>query len=136
MPDSLLGEVFQGKELTVQIPNGRSSRTVKVTIPAGIPHGMRVSVPKSGTQHNLSMPPGDLYVTVLNLPHQRFVRDGYHLITTASVSVFDVLLGKETEVINIENKPLTVSIPPGFDANKKLRLAGQGMPDPYTSVTG
>jgi molecular chaperone DnaJ len=50
--------------------------------------------------------------------------------------VFDVLLGGEVSVTSIEGKPLTVSIPSSFDSSKKLRLAGQGMPDPFNGTRG
>ena len=58
------------------------------------------------------------------------------LITTVPVTAFEVLLGKEIEVMGIEGRSFNVNIPSGFDSTRKLRLAGQGMPDPYTSVRG
>jgi curved DNA-binding protein len=125
-----LEEVFHGKELNINLPNGRMTRTVQVKIPPGIGHGMRVGVSQCGTQTNMAQPPGDLYVTVFALPHERFVREGSNIITVVPVSAFDVLLGKTIEVINIEGKTLTVAVVAGFDSSRRLRLAGQGMPDP------
>jgi curved DNA-binding protein len=52
------------------------------------------------------------------------------------VTVFDVLLNKEIEIIGIDGKNFKVNIPSNFDSSRKLRLAGQGMPDPYNGVRG
>lgn len=131
-------EIYTGKTLNVQMPSRQGdSRVVQVTIPAGIRHGMRITVPKGGNQHNTSVPPGDLYMTVNGLPHTRFTRDnGNGLITTLSVTAFDVLLGNTIEVVDIEGKSIEVNIPAKFDSSQKVRIAGQGMPDPFTKTRG
>jgi|ERR1035437_1946976 curved DNA-binding protein len=126
-----LEEAFAGKELSINVPGvNHSSRTVKANIPQGAMHGMRFSVPKGGTQTIPTSPPGDLYINIRILPHERFVRENNDLITMIPVTIFDILLGKDVSVMNIEGRSLNVSIPPGFDSSRKLRLAGQGMSDP------
>lgn len=131
-----LEEAFHGKEFTVSIQSGRATKNVKVVMPPGMITGMRITVPQGGTQTNMSVPPGCLHVIARIAPHDRFVRDGHHLVTMVPVSFFDVMLGKEIEVTSIDSKPLNVTIPVGFDPLKRLRLAGQGMPDPFTNVRG
>lgn len=133
-----LEEAFHGKELNIQIPNGHEPvRNVKVTIPPGMRTGMRISMAKSGSQTIPTMPPGDLYVAINVLPHSRFLRDNANnLITIVPTNAFDVLLCKAVMVDNIEGKTLSVDIPPGHDSSKKLKLTGQGMPDPYTKIRG
>lgn len=118
------------------MPAGRTARNVKVTMPPGIINGMRITVPKSGAQNNPAMPPGDLHVIARIVPHERFVRDGHHLLTSVKATFFDVMLGKDVDVTSIDGKPLMVTIPPGVNPTNKLRLAGQGMPDPYSGARG
>lgn len=127
-------DAFVGKELNITVPNGRTSKNVKANIPPGAFTGVRICVPKGGLQNIQTSPPGDLYLNVRVLPHDKFVRENNDLITMIPVTVFDVLLGKDIEVINIEGRSLNVSIPAGFDSSRKLRLAGQGMPDPIYSA--
>lgn len=123
-----LEECFYGKELNITVPRGNDKRIIKADMPQGIMHGNRLTVPQGGNQPNANIPPGDLHITVVELPHNRFTRDGINLITTVPVTVFDVMLGKSIEVVNIENRTLKINIPVGFDSSRKLRLSGQGMP--------
>jgi DnaJ-class molecular chaperone len=125
-----LEEAFVGKELNINVPaSEKGSRNVRAHLPAGAIDGMRVRVPKGGLQHNIASPPGDLYINIVVLPHEKFTRNNLDLIIMVPVTVFDILLGKDIEVINIEGKSLKINIPTNFDSARKLRLAGQGMPD-------
>ena len=123
-----LEECFYGKELNITIPTGTDKRIVKADMPRGIMHGNRLTVPQGGNQPNIKIAPGDLHITVNEIPHNRFTRDGVNLTTIVPVTVFDVMLGKSIEVVNIENRTLKINIPAGFDSSRKLRLSGQGMP--------
>ena len=130
-----LEDAFVGKELDINVPNGRGgNKNIKARIPPGSRTGMRVSVPRGGMQNNPGVPAGNLYINVKVLPHDRFSIENNDLVTMVPVSIFDILLGKEIEIINIEGKTLTVSIPVGFDSSRKLRLPKQGMPDPRFSA--
>lgn len=131
-----LEECFYGKDLTIQIPAGRSTRAINVTIPPGMQHGMRISIPRAGSQLNPTVPPGDLFVAVHIMPHNRFSREGNNLVMMHPVTAFDVLLGKEIVVVGIDGRSFTVTIPSGWDSARKLRLTGQGMPDVHTSNRG
>lgn len=132
-----LEEAFYGKEITLSVPvNGQSPRDIKVTIPPGMANGMKIRIPQGGHQTHPSMTPGDLYLLISIPPHQRFARQGGNLTTVVEVSVFDVLLGKDIEVVGIDGTKLRANMAPGFGAAHRLRLAGQGMSDPYTGVRG
>lgn len=124
-----LEDAFHGKELDVTVPVPNNPRTIKVRIPAGIDNGMQLKVAQAGDHSNKMLRPGDLYLIVRVLPHATLIRDGRNLRTVVPVSVFDVLLNKDVEVVDIEGKTMLVPIPPGFDTSRKLRLAGKGMQD-------
>jgi|SRR5882672_2104167 len=120
-----LEDAFHGKDFEVTV----NSRNLKVTIPAGIEDGTNLRVIGAGDHAIKAMRPGDLYVLVRILPHATLTRFGRNLMTVAPVSAFDVLLGKEIEVVGIDGKTMRIAIPGGFDTSRKLRLAGQGMVD-------
>ena len=130
-----LEEAFYGKEITLNIPPNKPTRTIKVTIRPGITHGMRIRLPQAGHQSHPSITPGDLYLIINVAHHERFSRQGNNLHVTVPVSVFDVLLCREIDVVGIDGQTLRLAIPPRFDA-RKLRLAGHGMPDPHYSARG
>lgn len=123
-----LEEAFHGKEINIAVNN----QSIKAQIPAGVAHGMRIQMRGGGNQPNPTLPPGDLYVEVRIRPHDTFYREQNNLITKVPVSVFDVLLKKTIEVINIEGKSLNVSL----SGSRMLRLSGQGMPNAFNGTRG
>lgn len=124
-----LEEAFHGKDLELTVPSQNNPRIIKVRVPPGIDDGMNLRIAQAGDHINKAMRPGDLYLLVRIVPHASLLRAGRNLTTIVPVTVFDVLLGKELEVVGIDGKSMRVAIPSGFDSSRKLRLAGQGMPD-------
>lgn len=122
-----LEEAFYGKEFDITVP--QNSRTIKMRIPPGVEDGTTMRMAGAGEYTLKAMRPGDLFLLVRLLPHTTWTRIGRNLLTTVPVSVFDVLLGKDIEVIGIDGKTMRIGIPEGFDTSRKLRLAGQGMPE-------
>jgi curved DNA-binding protein len=125
-----LEDAFHGKEFDLTVPSPSNPRTLKLRIPPGIDDGTSLRIAQAGDHTHRGLRPGDLYVLVRILPHPTLNRVGRNLITVMPVTAFDVLLGKEIEVVGIDGKTIRVAIPAGFDTSRKLRLSGQGMPDP------
>lgn len=121
-----LEDAFYGKELEINIPPDRS---IKVRVPPGVEEGTTLRVAQAGDQSNKMLRPGDLFLIIHVLPHTALTRIGRNLTTVAPVSVFDVMLGHEIEVVGIDGKTIRIAIPAGYDTSRKLRLAGQGMQD-------
>lgn len=130
-----LEEAFHGKEIILSIPPNKPTRTIKVSIRPGVAHGMRIRLPQAGHQSHPGLSPGDLYLVINVAHHERFSRQGNNLFVTIPVSVFDVLLCRELDVVGIDGQTLRLAIPPRYDS-RKLRLAGHGMPDPHHGARG
>lgn len=125
-----LEDIFHGKDVTVQVPEqqkGAGPRDLKVRIPPGIEDGMRLVIQQSVRQPGGRA--GDVHLLIRILPHARFTRQGLNLLTVLPVTAFDILLGNEIEVVDLDNHTIRVAIPSNFDSTRKLRLAGQGMAD-------
>jgi molecular chaperone DnaJ len=104
-------------------------RTIKVTIPAGIETGKRISIPGQGDGGANGGPPGDLYVYVRVLPHEYFERNGNDLYCVIPISVSQAALGAEIYVSTLENsRKVKVKIPAGTQNGKMLRLKAEGVP--------
>ena len=104
-------------------------RTIKVTIPAGIETGKRISIPGHGDGGINGGPPGDLYVYIRVHPHEYFERNGNDLYCVIPISVSQAALGAEIYVSTLEDsRKVKVKIPPGTQNGKMLRLKAEGVP--------
>ena len=104
-------------------------RTLKVTIPAGIETGKRISIPGQGDGGVNGGPPGDLYVYIRVLPHEYFERNGNDLYCVIPISVSQAALGTEIHVSTLEDsRKIKVKIPGGTQNGKLLRLKAEGVP--------
>ena len=102
-------------------------KTLEVTIPAGVASGHRIRVAGQGGEGRNGGPRGDVFLVVTVRPDPRFERDGDLLRTTIDVDVYDAVLGGEAIVPTMSGK-LALTIPPGTQGGRQLRLRGKGMP--------
>lgn len=106
----------------------RYEESLSVQIPIGAEDGLVLRVPGKGyAASRAGVPPGDLHVIVRTAPDPRFVRDGADLWHDAHIEVDDAVLGAELSVPTIDGAVIT-KIPPGTQADAKLRLRGKGLP--------
>jgi curved DNA-binding protein len=128
-----LDEAYRGVEKTVTIPRDSESRTLSVTVPAGVKTGSRLRMKgegeSSGTGH------GDLYLVVEVLPHATFQREGSDLVTEVSATLPQAMLGAELSVPTMEGSVM-MRIPAGTQGGTTFRLRGKGMPDLRGKETG
>jgi DnaJ-class molecular chaperone len=108
---------------------GRVVQTKKfdVTIPKGVRDGQRIRLAGQGSHGAGGGASGDLYLVVHLLPDATFERKGDDVYVDLPVSIYDLILGGEARVPTLTGD-VTVTIPPGTQNNKLLRLAGRGMP--------
>ena len=119
-----LAEAFGGAHRLIEM----DGRRLEVKIPAGVKTGSRVRVageaPVVGVKGG---PRGDLYLRIKVLPHPNFERRDDDLHCEVAVDLFAALLGGEVRVPTLAGS-VALRIPPGTQAGRTFRLAGQGMP--------
>lgn len=103
------------------------SRTIEVSIPAGVTTGQRIRVKGQGGASPSGGEPGDVYLVVTVRPDRRFERDGANLHTQVDVPLYDALLGGEVTVPTPTGR-VALTIPAGTQNGKVFRLRSQGMP--------
>jgi DnaJ-class molecular chaperone len=109
------------RQVAVGSPQGQS--TIEIDIPQGINDGDMV-------QYQGLAPGGqDLVIEFRIHPHPQFRRDGLNLTVDYKASVWDMILGGDTTVVNLDGNQLVVAIPPLTDNNTTLRLRGRGLQD-------
>ena len=106
----------------------RKQQKVKVTIPAGVDTGNRVSLAGMGDAGANGGPAGDLYVYVNVRPHSYFERSGNDLYCQIPISFTQAALGATIEVLTIDDVRVKVAVPAGTQSGKMLRLKGRGVP--------
>jgi molecular chaperone DnaJ len=102
-------------------------KALKVRVPAGIEHGMRLRIAGEGEAGIGGGPSGDLFVVIHVRPHPLFSRDGSDLECEVPISLVQAALGTEIEVPTLEGR-VGMRIPEGTQPGKVLRLRGKGLP--------
>jgi molecular chaperone DnaJ len=105
------------------------TRTLKVSIPAGIESGKRIAIQGQGDGGSGGGPAGDLYVYVRVRPHEYFQREGNDLYCVIPISFTQAALGADITVQALEKgRQVKVKVPPGTQNGKVLRLKNEGVP--------
>jgi molecular chaperone DnaJ len=108
----------------------KKKQKIKVTIPAGVEDGKRVSIPGQGDNGPNGGVPGDLYVFMHVRGHEFFERDGADLYCAIPISLTMAALGGEVGFATIDGKKIKVSVPAGTQNGKMLRVREEGVPVP------
>ena len=112
-----LADVAQGGRRTVSLGN----MTVEIEIPLGINDGDNVQYANLG--------PGgtNLIVNYRIHPHPRWQRQALNLTQDETVLVWDLILGGELPVRDIQGNTLNMMVPAGTQPGTMLRLKGRGL---------
>ncbi|MBI5140883.1 MAG: molecular chaperone DnaJ [Nitrospirae bacterium] len=104
----------------------RTTDTAKVKIPPGVDDGSRLRLRGMGGAASGGGQPGDLHIDITVLPHPVFRREGSDIFVDVPITVAEAALGGRIEVPTIDGMA-AVTLPPGTDSGKKLRLRGKGV---------
>ncbi len=123
-----LREVATGtsKNVTFQHQGGSENLTVK--IPAGLITGKKLRLAGKGNPSPYGGPPGDLYIKSQVLNDPVFSAEDHDLFINQDLKLSEALLGTTVAVPTIDDKRLSLKIPPGTKHGTKMRLSGHGLP--------
>jgi molecular chaperone DnaJ len=105
----------------------RTTRKLKVTIPAGVSDGIQLRVPGEGQPSPNQGPPGDLYVVIRVKEHPIFERHEYDLHCTVPVNVAQATLGTEIDLLTFDGLE-TIQIPEATQPGTQIKVKGKGVP--------
>lgn len=103
----------------------RKSRSLVVTIPAGVENGSVLRVRGEGEYLKGGMP-GDLFVRIFVKQDARFERDGFDLYSEAKIGFTQAALGTTIDVDTIDGKA-ELKVPAGTQSGTQFRLRGKGV---------
>jgi DnaJ-class molecular chaperone len=104
-----------------------TTKTLEVTIPAGIREGQTIRLAGQGGTGSNGGPPGDLYMRVVLQDDDTFERDGDDVYVDFPVSMYTLILGGQVRVPTLSGSA-TMKIPPETQNQRLMRLRGKGMP--------
>jgi curved DNA-binding protein len=133
-----LDDLLRGGRRRIQLPGGRS---LDVEIPIGMRDGTVLRLAGQGEQGLNGGPPGDLYLRMRLVPHPRYRVVGDDLEMDLPLWPWQAVLGGDVRV-DTPDGLVTLTVPPGSHAGRRLRLRGRGLPrsgggrgDLYATVT-
>jgi curved DNA-binding protein len=100
-----------------------------VNIPPGVVDGQRIRLAGEGGQGRGQGASGDLFLVVRIAPHPRYRLSGRDIHVDLPITPWEGALGATAPVAG-PGGTATVHVPPGTSTGRRLRLRGEGMPNP------
>lgn len=105
----------------------RTTRKIKVKVPAGIDEGQTISLRGEGNAGSNGGPAGDLLINITIRPHPVLTRDGTSVLCEVPITYAQAVLGAEIEVPTLDGK-VKYTVPEGTQTGTVFRLRGKGIP--------
>ncbi|MGW7509971.1 DnaJ C-terminal domain-containing protein [Streptomyces massasporeus] len=124
-------EAYRGGRRTVTLagPTGQPRRYA-VDVPPGVTDGQRIRLAGEGGRGSGDAAAGDLYLRVRILPHPQFRLEGRDVHVQVPVTPWEAALGATVPVPTPGGGTAKVTVPAGSSSGRRLRLRGEGMPNP------
>ena len=105
----------------------RDEEIISITIPAGVMSGMQLTVPGKGNAAPHGGVNGDLLVLIEEEEHKDFVRQDSDLIYNLLLDMPTAVLGGQVQIPTLTGD-VKITITPGTQPGKVLRMRGKGLP--------
>ncbi|MFD9224701.1 DnaJ C-terminal domain-containing protein [Streptomyces sp. NPDC060064] len=122
-------DAYHGGKRTVTLAGPSGERTYEVNVPRGVVDGQRIRLSGQGGQSMGGGPAGDLFLRVRIRPHPRFRLEGRDIHVRLPVAPWEAALGA-TVPVPTPGGTAKVTVPAGSSSGRRLRLRGEGMPNP------
>jgi len=124
-----LREVASGTSKVITYQHQGRSENLTVKIPKGLIAGKKLRLAGKGNPSPYGGPAGNLYVKAKVLNDPVFSSEEYDLYINRELKLSEAILGTTVSVPTIDDKQLSLKIPPGTKPGTKMRLSGHGLPD-------
>lgn len=121
-----LEDAHRGTTVNLDVQHEDGTRTLAVTVPAGVTDGQRLRLRGKGGPGRHGGPAGDIYLHIQFAPHPVFRTDGHDLMFDLALAPWEAALGAEVQVPTLDGAVL-LTVPQGSQSGRKLRLRGRGL---------
>ena len=115
--------------------NVNKSKTLTVTIPAGVDEGFQLRLSGKGNAGINGGSAGDIFIEFNISEHPLFERDGQDIYLEVPITIADAALGCKKEIPTIDGK-IDLEIKAGIQNYTKLKIKGKGIKTPNSSNKG
>jgi len=124
-----LKDCFTGRgiSLSYKLPSGKTEQ-IDVKIPPGMKNGDVIHFEGYGDDSISGLPRGKLILQLRIQMPRNWQVSGADLLTSHSVSVFDLLLGTEISIDSPEGKSINLKIPQGTQPGTSFSIPEYGLP--------
>jgi curved DNA-binding protein len=122
-------EAYRGGRRRVTLSGTGEPVDLEVAIPAGVVDGQRIRLAGEGGRGGAGGEPGDLYLVVRLARHPRYRVEGRDITVDLALAPWEGALGA-TVSVTTPGGEAKVRVPPGSSTGRRLRLRGEGMPNP------
>ena len=123
-----LKEVATGTSKTISLQHQGYSEKVTVKVPKGLISGKKLRLAGKGSPSPLGGPSGDLFIQAKMLNDPVYQTDEYDLHMNHELKLSELILGTSISVPTLDDKQLSLKIPPGTKPGTKMRMSGHGLP--------
>ncbi|MDQ0578367.1 J domain-containing protein [Streptomyces rishiriensis] len=123
-------EAYRGGRRSVTLAGPSGQRSYDVDVPPGVIDGQRIRLAGEGGRGSGDAPAGDLYLRVRIQPHPQFRLEGRDVHVQLPVTPWEAALGATVPVSTPSGATAKVNVPEGSSSGRRLRLRGEGMPNP------
>ena len=127
-----LATIAQGGSIRVTLPTGR---TLDVAVPAGVEEGKSIRLRGQGHPGRRAGSPGDVIVTIRYAAHPLFKVEGRDLRLDLPITLYEAILGARVRAPTLSGV-VEVSVAPGSNGGRVLRLRGKGLPGGVEQAAG
>ena len=104
----------------------RTRRTITVKIPAGVDTGTRIQLSGEGEVGPGAGPAGDLFLEIVEAPHETFTRQGDDLHCTITIPMTAAALGTSVTLETLDG-PEPIEIRAGTQSGSTRTMRGKGV---------
>jgi len=132
-----LFESYQGKQIEAAytLPSGKP-QSVVINVPAGVENGATIRYQGLGDDSNPGAPRGNLNVTIIVAPDNRFTRQGDDLYTKLDVNPIEAMIGCKKKIQLITGQQMDLEVRAGVETGTEFASQGKGFTNPHSGRTG
>ena len=119
-----LEDAYHGGKKTISLQDGRSTRTIQVSIPPGTTEGKKLRL--SGQGGGAGEQRADLILTIRIRPHSEYQIRGRDLEKHLDLRPDQAALGDKVNLATLEGT-IALTVPAGTSSGKKFRVRGRGL---------